>query len=73
MKITSIPFGPRFERPEGFERGSFMAEDIVEKLKAWREELIKKAPHGVGEKAEIEIEMLREAIEEIQRLRENQR
>lgn len=73
MKITSIPFGPRFERPEGFERGSFMAEDIVEKLKAWREELIKKAPHGVGEKPEIEIEMLREAIEEIQRLRENQR
>lgn len=50
-----------------------MAEDIVEKLKAWREELIKKAPHGVGEKPEIEIEMLREAIEEIQRLRENQR
>jgi hypothetical protein len=50
-----------------------MAEDIVEKLKAWREELIKKAPHGVGEKPEIEIEMLRETIEEIQRLRENQR
>lgn len=45
-----------------------MARDIVEKLKAWREELIKNEPHRVGE-----IDMLREAIEEIQRLRENQR
>ncbi len=50
-----------------------MARDIVEKLKAWREELTKNEPHRIGEKPKMEIDILSEAIEEIQRLRENQR
>ena len=50
-----------------------MGRDIVEKLKARREELIKNEPDHISEKSQIEIDMLDEAIEEIQRLRENQR
>jgi hypothetical protein len=50
-----------------------MGRDIVERLKVWREDLIKNEPDHVSEKSQIEIDMLKEAIEEIQRLRENQR
>jgi hypothetical protein len=46
-----------------------MSADILADLKSWRDELIGDKPHRQGELPEIEIEYLRRAIEEIEKLR----
>ena len=43
--------------------------DIVEDLKSWLAQLIKDAPHRQGELPDIDIDKIRRAIEEIERLR----
>jgi hypothetical protein len=43
--------------------------DIVEDLKSWHAQLVKDAPHRVGQLPEIDIALVRRAIEEIERLR----
>lgn len=46
-------------------------DDILEDLKSWLAQLVKDAPHrrGGGELPEIEIDLVRRAIREIERLR----
>jgi hypothetical protein len=46
-----------------------MSADILADLKIWLEQLVADKPHRHGELPEIEIDYVRRAIEEIQRLR----
>jgi hypothetical protein len=47
-----------------------MANDILEDLKGWRDQLVRDRPHrDAGEQPGIEINDLTRAIEEIERLR----
>jgi len=44
-------------------------DDILDDLKSWLAQLIKDAPHRTGELPEIEIDLVRRAVAEIERLR----
>ena len=43
--------------------------DILDDLKGWHAQLVEDAPHRRGQLPEIEIDYVRRAIEEIERLR----
>jgi hypothetical protein len=43
--------------------------DILERLKSWRVQLVADAPHRKGELPQIEIDLVRRAIDEIESLR----
>ena len=44
-------------------------EDILKDLKSWLAQLVEDAPHRKGEWPEFEIDLVKRAIEEIERLR----
>ncbi len=46
-----------------------MGTDILQDLKSWLAQLVADAPHRRGQMPEIEIDYVRRAIEEIERLR----
>jgi hypothetical protein len=46
-----------------------MSKDILADLKSWLAQLVADAPHRHGELPEVEIDYVRRAIDEIERLR----